>query len=305
MSFRPAMTSFLTGIRPAAPLVYRAWPGAVADLWHVEVGRTARGCYTARDPRFVVVLDRSRSDMRLECGVEESFAPVRVAYIPAGLPVRSSFGRGGTLSHLDLHFDRGVLGRRLGAAGRDAALALSEPILLTEAPAAQRIGELLAQEVQEGVGDPLVLDSLAMALVAKVLGAGRTQAPARGGLTATQLARVDALMRAEMHRRLPVAEMADMLGLSESWFAHAYRQSRGVGPHRALQTLRVETAQRLLREGDDSIAGIGARVGFADQAHLTRAFRAVTGQPPGAWRRTALLAQDRTIPDSFSQDSGD
>ncbi|SDY64222.1 hypothetical protein [Citreimonas salinaria] len=61
MSFRPAVTSFLSEIRPAAPLVYACWHGVVADLWRVEAGRDGHGAYTARDPRFVVVLDEGKT----------------------------------------------------------------------------------------------------------------------------------------------------------------------------------------------------------------------------------------------------
>jgi len=79
---------------------------------------------------------------------------------------------------------------------------------------------------------------------------------------------------------MSVADMAEHVDLSESWFAHAYRQSCGASPYRALQALRVRTAQSLLQKGE-SIADIAATVGFADQAHLTRAFRPHTGQTPG------------------------
>ncbi|SFD78214.1 helix-turn-helix domain-containing protein [Roseivivax sediminis] len=310
MSFRPDVTSFLSGIRPAAPLVCGFWHGAVADLWRVEVGRDGHGAYTARDPRFVVVLDEGESPLRLSGPGFDIAAPVRVAYVPAGLAVRSRFSRGGHLTHLDLHFDAASLHHRLDAAGLDAAALMARPIALPEAPDVAAIARLLAGELDGGAGSALVQDSLGTALAGKVLaGAGRAvPLPARGGLTPRQLARVDALMLSQMRRRLPVSEMAASVGLSESRFAHAFRESRGQSPHRALQTLRVASAQRLLRDPARSIADIAAEVGFADQAHLTRAFGAVIGQTPGAWRRAQHrqgAQQDRTIPDSFDQDRGD
>ena len=38
--------------------------------------------------------------------------------------------------------------------------------------------------------------------------------------------------------------------------------------------------------GAASLAAVAAQHGFADQAHMTRSVRAVTGLPPGAWRRS-------------------
>ena len=35
----------------------------------------------------------------------------------------------------------------------------------------------------------------------------------------------------------------------------------------------------------DSLAFIASELGYADQAHMTRAVRMLTGAPPDAWRR--------------------
>lgn len=48
---------------------------------------------------------------------------------------------------------------------------------------------------------------------------------------------------------------------------------------------RVERAKDLLKEGNTPLAAVAIRVGFADQAHLTRVFRKIVGTTPGAWRR--------------------
>ncbi len=86
-----------------------------------------------------------------------------------------------------------------------------------------------------------------------------------------------------------VAEMAQVVGLSESWFTRLFRDTTGVTPLQWQLRQRVELAQTLLEE-NLSVAEIADRLGFSDQAHLTRVFRQVTGQPPGAWRRARLCA---------------
>ena len=46
---------------------------------------------------------------------------------------------------------------------------------------------------------------------------------------------------------------------------------------------RVDLAQGLLCGSGLSVAEIADRLGFTDQAHLTRVFRQVTGATPAAW----------------------
>ena len=169
MAFRPDMASFLTGIRPAAPLIYRAWPGVVADLWQAEADRGARGHYRSSAPRIVAVLGPRRSPMRLACG-SATPEPVQIVYVPAGVEAESRFDRAAALSHLDLHFDAATLTARLTAAGHEAAL-LDEPRQLSDAPGILGIADLLAQEIRSGTTDLLTLDSLTFALVGKLFAA--------------------------------------------------------------------------------------------------------------------------------------
>ncbi|MFE3839668.1 AraC family transcriptional regulator, partial [Rhodobacteraceae bacterium PA1-206B] len=113
MNFRPNMTSVTSGIELAAPLIWRELPGVVADIWQVNVGRGSTGSYSAPDPRIVAVLDSGDSEMRLANGTSLRSQPVRIAFIPAGVPTRSGFRRSGRLAHLDVHFSAAELGARL------------------------------------------------------------------------------------------------------------------------------------------------------------------------------------------------
>ena len=84
---------------------------------------------------------------------------------------------------------------------------------------------------------------------------------------------------------LPVAKIAALCGLSRSYFARAFKVSMGVSPHRWLVRQRVRRAGELLERTNDSISAIASSCGFADQSHLTRAFHAIVGTTPAAWRR--------------------
>jgi AraC-like DNA-binding protein len=97
--------------------------------------------------------------------------------------------------------------------------------------------------------------------------------------------RLTARIRACGGRPLSVADMAETVGLSESWFANVFKQTTGKTPLQWQLGKRIDLAQALLVENELTIADIAAQLGFSDQAHLTKAFRQVVGGTPAAWRR--------------------
>lgn len=296
MGFLPKMISSTKGVRLAAPLNFRTLPGVVADVWRVTVSRGASGSYVAPDPRIVAVLGRDDSLLRLGHGGSgrRATVPVRLAFVPAGVPAWSSFPKAGSLEHLDIHFRQVVLERRLADLGPDPTRRLTRVCLSPDAQVALQIAERLAEEIRASACSGSALDQLISELLeatfAEAVETGEPESAlarraAGGGLTPSQLARVDELMRDQMFRPVGVAEMAEYVGLSPSWFAHAYCNSRGEPPHRALQRMRIEQACHLLRTTELSLAAIAADVGFADQAHFSRSFRKMAGTSPGVWRR--------------------
>ena len=52
-----------------------------------------------------------------------------------------------------------------------------------------------------------------------------------------------------------------------------------------LETARMTWANRLIANGDLSLKQIAQELGYADQAHFTRAFRRWNGVSPAAYRR--------------------
>jgi len=84
----------------------------------------------------------------------------------------------------------------------------------------------------------------------------------------------------------PLKDLADMTGLSASYFSRAFKASTGMAPYRWYLAERVRRAQGALLETNDSLAEVALASGFADQSHFTRAFRTITGASPGAWRKS-------------------
>jgi AraC-like DNA-binding protein len=82
-----------------------------------------------------------------------------------------------------------------------------------------------------------------------------------------------------------VATLAAACGLSRSHFAHAFRATTGVPPHKWLLLHRVRHACEMMERTDTCLAEIAHSCGFADQSHFSRTFRSVMGNSPAVWRR--------------------
>jgi AraC-like DNA-binding protein len=63
----------------------------------------------------------------------------------------------------------------------------------------------------------------------------------------------------------------------------AFQRELGMSPHAYQIQARIRTSHQMLRDGT-ALADIASSTGFADQAHLTRAFKAIMGVTPGQYR---------------------
>ncbi|MGA7927351.1 MAG: helix-turn-helix transcriptional regulator [Candidatus Sulfotelmatobacter sp.] len=80
--------------------------------------------------------------------------------------------------------------------------------------------------------------------------------------------------------------MASEAGLSTSHFIWSFRESAGKTPYQFLLDRRVQRAQTLIRDSRASLAAVARSTGFADQHHLARVFRRITGITPSTYRRS-------------------
>jgi len=76
----------------------------------------------------------------------------------------------------------------------------------------------------------------------------------------------------------PVAAAADTVGLSERQLHRRSLDAFGYGPKTLARVLRLGRAVGLARDGVP-FATVAARAGYADQAHLSREVRSLTGVP--------------------------
>lgn len=78
-------------------------------------------------------------------------------------------------------------------------------------------------------------------------------------------------------------------GFSRQTVFRQFRAAYGVGPNRYRVEARARRAWRMIVTGLGTLAEIAAIAGFADQAHLQRDVKALTGSTPTAWRRFAAM----------------
>lgn len=83
---------------------------------------------------------------------------------------------------------------------------------------------------------------------------------------------------------LTLADLAARAGLSKFHLLRQFKLTHGLPPHAYLRQIRVQRARALILAGA-TLAGAAMAVGFADQAHMTRAFRRSLGYTPGALAR--------------------
>ncbi|SIP92333.1 transcriptional regulator, AraC family [Rhizobium sp. RU35A] len=77
--------------------------------------------------------------------------------------------------------------------------------------------------------------------------------------------------------------LAKVAGLSRAHMIRAFRKHYFITPHAYQTDLRIRHARHLLRSGATP-SDTAAACGFADQAHLTRHFKARTGLTPAVFR---------------------
>ncbi|MGY4721610.1 helix-turn-helix domain-containing protein [Naumannella huperziae] len=126
----------------------------------------------------------------------------------------------------------------------------------------------------------------ALRAVAETMIGDRVPSPdGRRARTVERLARDDRGIRT-------VEELAARVALSVRALQRLCRDHLGVTPRWLLRRARVLDAHELLSTTELEIAEIAHRLGWYDQAHLTRDYTKITGVPPAAQRR--ILETDRS-----------
>lgn len=99
-----------------------------------------------------------------------------------------------------------------------------------------------------------------------------------------RLARALLALHQQPGRDWSVAQLAAQCHTSRSVFADRFQATIGIPPLRYATELRMRLASQWLTLERLSIEEVAQRLGYTSQAAFSRAFKRITGQPPGASR---------------------
>ncbi len=267
----------------------RSWNGVSLDVISAHcAGRVAHHlCYESHT-RLGVLLEEVGSPCEPRLREHEPcampYVPRHLHFVPAGMPVWGYSADMRFVKDAVLTFDLETIGERLEQTHECDRV--TTPRLRFADETLWTLVKLLADVVDDQ--DPstqLYGDGLTAAIVARL--SSRRTSPAGGatGLAPWQLRRVVEYLEAHISERVDLATLATLVGLSQSYFSHAFRVSTGVAPYRWQLDMRIRRAQRLLLKRGQSLEAIAEATGFADAVHLGRMFRKLTGTTPANWRR--------------------
>lgn len=294
MTFHPQMTTRIEGISLLDELRFRRWNAAITDLWHVECEQESGGTYVSRAPLLVSILD-CIGDTEAQVRATRNNVSTRyrkqgcLYYIPAGMEISSEFIGKCRLRHLDLHLNVDALENSLGSEIDRSAL--NTPRIGFCDPRIMAITRLLADDLKSDSPSPqLYGEGLITALTTALFQPTEIEEPQRkrGKLAPHHLRKSVDYIEQNCGRTIRLDELAQLTGLSQSYFCSAFRESTGMPPQKWQMKARVERAKNMLKDDNAPLSSVALRVGFADQAHLTRVFRRIVGTTPGAWRKEQL-----------------
>ncbi len=104
-------------------------------------------------------------------------------------------------------------------------------------------------------------------------------------------------MKANLHQKLSLSEMANSVNLSRSHLCYLFKTQTGMSPGKYFFMLKMQKACELLATSPLNIKQIMAIVGYNDKSHFVRHFKKAYGLTPSQYRAQhidLILAKDYT-----------
>jgi AraC-like DNA-binding protein len=241
--------------------------------------------------------------------------PGDLTFSPADVP--SSYDLTQSGRHLCIHFRHmlATVSSRASPSKAGSVTVLRLPLHLSLGPARAAIAQQIlhvadthAQSLRRGDAiSPLakLATSFAMqqlliglAMLASRLSDRRTGLPSRTSAARSEqaVAAVAAIVRERLAQVLTVPQLADEVGLTQSYLARRFRERSGLTIPRYLLLQRVEHARFLLASTDMPVHRVGQRVGMADPQHFNKQFRRLVGVSPSLFRSSSHAAKIGVFP---------
>ena len=262
----------------------RTWELISADI----INRAAGEVISPRSNyhRVTVALTAMRGVAHIEGGPAQSllFSPGELSFTPGGVSTRTILPAARVIQAAQRPATYDTI---ISEIVRGGGLHF-EPRHPINDPLASQIVSTIANEMESGFLDNILVDALNTALAVRMVRlfvdpSKITLAPSNG-LSRERLQRVCDYIEAHLDDRLTLTDLAGVACLSPYHFSRSFKQAVGVGPQRYVMERRIERAKILMRRTRQPLASIALEVGFTDQSHLTGVFRRETGMTPGRFR---------------------
>jgi AraC family transcriptional regulator len=133
---------------------------------------------------------------------------------------------------------------------------------------------------------PLVIEGLMLELLGACL---RTQAGAPSSASPDWILDIERTLRREFQRPRTLGALAAQAGVHPVHLARVFRVQYGQTIGDFVRQCRLDFVCRELVSSTRSLAEVALEAGFADQSHLTKAFRRNLGTTPARYRAAARL----------------
>ena len=258
-------------------------PGT-ASFWrdpflpHVESRRAchSRACYKPHShPTFSIgAVDAGGSVFTGSHGRQSALSAGRLVLVPAGC-VHACNPLPDTLwSYQMLHLDAVWLQGKVPQLCMDNASVLHAPVLYAQFCSMNAL-------LFSSAGTHAKNAALLAFLHACVNASETTPLPSGMAVIPAQLRPV--LQRLQGQPPASLEHLSQLAGMSRYQLIRAFRAATGMTPHAYQLNLSVNRARHRLHAGV-ALADIACELGFADQSHLQRVFKAHAGTTPGRYR---------------------
>ena len=279
-----------TGRSLAGPVARDESP---ASFWRVPAfpfDETRRACRSRASyaphhhPTFSIgAVDEGRSVFTGAPDGPVALRPGTLVFVPAGRVHACNPAPDTAWSYQMLHLDADWLRAVRREYARDPA-DRAEPVRIDTDPVAygrfRRLNALLFSTADPGDKESALIEFMGRADTGSGL---RIEAPIVPAASAARIRPALDRLRAAPDADIPLAELARLADLSRYQLIRAFRNVTGMPPHAWRLNQRINLARTWIRQGV-GLSEVALRLGFADQAHFQRVFKAHAGVTPGRFR---------------------
>lgn len=126
--------------------------------------------------------------------------------------------------------------------------------------------------------------ALSMDIIIRLIRQNKSSEDMRPGENSMFQKTIITYLEKHLNEEITVGDMAEAMGYSESHFRALFRKVSDISPVQFLQHLRIETAQRLIRERRLTLTEIAFEVGFNSSQYFSNVFKKQVGLSPREYR---------------------